>query len=230
MKVGKIFFILFIVITSFTTYVLFAKTLDEQLLETAKKIIVTKNKVNIIRDLIEKGANVNAKDKSGNTALMLVAMQKIKGEVSIPKQLIATEKERKFDPSLYARKLRQQDYYVKELYDRTFVNDYDAVELLLAKGADINLQNNEGKTALMFAAIRGDLHTTSEGPPMTLPHTISIVELLLHNFPNPDIRDNAGKTALDYAKENKNKSVIERLKRVTTTPTIGKKLKGIFKK
>ena len=61
----------------------------------------------------------------------------------------------------------------------------NAVKILLEKDADLNVQDNEGRTALMFAAAWG-----GNG---------RIVQELLEHGAAINMQDNAGNTALDYA-------------------------------
>jgi hypothetical protein len=59
------------------------------------------------------------------------------------------------------------------------------LESLIAQGAKIDLQDDQGKTALMLAIINGDFET---------------VYFLVDQMANLHLKDNDGKTALDHAK------------------------------
>lgn len=67
------------------------------------------------------------------------------------------------------------------------------VKILIEKGVNINLSNNEGDTALILAS--RNYH----------PH---IVEHLLKASANIDIKNNSGKTAMDVATEYEHKEII----------------------
>ncbi|MFC1842117.1 ankyrin repeat domain-containing protein [Candidatus Dependentiae bacterium] len=79
-----------------------------------------------------------------------------------------------------------------------------AIEELLNNGANPNLQDNTGKTALIYAVNREktDLvdfsHTSKQ----------QLIEALLTYGANPNIKDKSGKSAMDYAKENGDKRII----------------------
>jgi len=60
----------------------------------------------------------------------------------------------------------------------------ELVELLIAKGADVNLRNSEGRTALMYAARNGDTPA---------------LNALLKSGASVNITDNGGETALTKA-------------------------------
>jgi ankyrin repeat protein len=68
-----------------------------------------------------------------------------------------------------------------ELVDAARAGDHDLLLTLLASGAEVNAQDTEGSTALMFAALRGDE---------------TMVRALLEAGADPNLRDANGETAL----------------------------------
>ncbi len=64
--------------------------------------------------------------------------------------------------------------------------NYESLQLLLDKGADLNIPANDGYTPLMYVAELGD-------EPLS--------QLLIKYGANIHLKDNAGKTALDYAND-----------------------------
>ena len=75
-------------------------------------------------------------------------------------------------------------------------NNPEITEMLLKRGADVNLPAKNGLYPLMAAAQTGNIETLS---------------LLLEYGANPNTKDKNGKTALDYAAENKNYDVVLKL-------------------
>jgi len=71
-----------------------------------------------------------------------------------------------------------------------------AVELLLARGADIERRNPQGGTALRSAADAGH---------------IEIVKLLLDKGAKASVRDTFGRTPLDYAREKGHVEIVKLL-------------------
>jgi ankyrin repeat protein len=141
---------------------------------------VTYNDFNMVRLLLENGANPNIISKYGNTALNSAIM---------------------FSNQKYY-------HYNKEKYDDIATHEMtnQIVTLLLNYGANPNLKDNDRKTALIHAVEYPTKYTNpayyyKEDPGNAYS---KIVQVLLNYGANPNIRDNAGKTALDYAKSNGN--------------------------
>ncbi len=95
------------------------------------------------------------------------------------------------------------DAHVRDAKGRTplffcsFLGDgSETVSLLMQRGIRINMQDNEGNTALMMTVMMGE--TTG-------------VQALLDSGANPNIKNKAGKTALQIAKEKKDDAIIKLL-------------------
>ena len=79
----------------------------------------------------------------------------------------------------------------------------DAVAFLLERGADVNLKDKVGRTALHFACKR------SPDPPE--PGRVEIIKLLLEHGADRHARTDRGQTPLDYAKESGVVAIIDAL-------------------
>jgi ankyrin repeat protein len=187
--------------------------LETALDDVEKKINLN---INIIKALLEKGADVNMVDYKKRTALMKVA-RGYKGELDIVKALLdkGADVNKVDDEGKTALMLAAYEgtlNTVKTLLDKGadvnmvdhdkrtalmlavgYTRKLDIVKALLDNGADVNKVDHEGKTALMTAAKYGDL----EG-----------VKALLDKRANVNIQDKYGKKAIDYAKTKEIKSTL----------------------
>ena len=73
----------------------------------------------------------------------------------------------------------------------------EIAQFLIANKADLNLVDNQGTTALMYAVQFKN---------------IPIIKLLLANNANKDLKDNKGKTAFEYAVFSNDEAIINLLK------------------
>jgi len=121
----------------------------------------------VVRLLLDKGADVNAKADSGWTALMGAAW---KGHLGVVKLLL--EKGAKVDEG-------KDD--LTAIGAAAGGGHLEVVKLLLEKGADVNARDKDGSTALMSAAGYGHL---------------ALLEVLLEKGVDVNARDKDGSTAL----------------------------------
>jgi len=169
--------------------------------------------------LLQRGADVNVKDKKGYTALFH-AIEAMYEDVAL-----AILDHPNFDPenrglngvtALMSYAWRDNKDAVQKLLHRganvnAQDNDGDAalhgvaksgnveiIDMLLEKGADPNLKNKLGGTPLMWAAVFG--HETA-------------VQRLLERGADPSLKDADGMTALDWAVKNKRDGVVKLLKK-----------------
>jgi len=114
----------------------------------------------VVGVLLKAGADVNAKDKDGVTALMLAAQR---GETEIVKMLVAEDADvnAKNKDGVSALMLAAQR------------DNREIVEMLVAEDADVNAKRNDGMTALLLAV--GNFHTDT-------------VKVLLRRGADPNVR------------------------------------------
>ncbi|KAF4995252.1 hypothetical protein FDECE_12859 [Fusarium decemcellulare] len=132
--------------------------------------------------LLDGGANPNLQNEDGETALMSASWA---GEWAIVGLLLDSGA----DPNIRG----EQEVNTALIWAVTW--DYEAaVELLIAKGANINLRGPSGATALIVASEEG---------------YVGIVKLLLENGADPDVQDDSNCTALMRAIISGHKAVSE---------------------
>ena len=134
-----------------------------------------------IKNLLLRGANPNVQNKYGQTPLHLALLERFERFVMIDSQ-------------------KKVDYY-KQNEQLQVVNrgNHNAVKLLLAQGADPNVQDSHGWTPLHFAA--------------EYKYNQSVVTLL-ENRADPNIENEKKQVPLDIAREKEYAEIEEALKRV----------------
>jgi thioredoxin-like negative regulator of GroEL len=194
----------------------YAADINSDLIEAAKNGDTAQ-----VKALLDKGADVNARDKDGLTALMWAAAG---GRTDIVKALLD----------------KGADVNAKTSYGYTALmwaaagGHTDIVKALLDKGADVNAKDSDGYTALMWAAARGhtdivkalldkgaDVNAKDEDGTTALMsaarngHT-DTVKALLDKGAYANMKDTLGMTALKYAEANGHAEVVQLLKKAET--------------
>jgi len=172
---------------------------DGQLLAAAGEGQVTK-----VKQLLTQGANVNARNDKGETALIRAS------ESGHPKVVNLLIKNR---ADVNARNDRGETALIRA----SIWNRYAVVQLLLSAGANINLTDNDGNTALIEASGNGHFEIVKlllkNGANIKLKNLsgntalmqasilgfIDVVKLLIQNGANINIKNNEGETALKLA-------------------------------
>ena len=165
--------------------------LDEQNTygETALIRAVNAGNIDIVKKLIEHGADVNTKDETETTAFNYVKdIEDEKIQEDIIKLLNNAEQIRQ----KYLQKLNNQ------LFEAVQDENLEEVKNLIEQGADVNAQNSTKSTPLMIAAFLNNK---------------KIVKFLIDKGANTSMQNEDRYTALFYAKYNKNKNIQEQIKR-----------------
>lgn len=171
----------------------------DNILSALLEAIATRN-VNGIKNLINQGANLNLPNNQGiypltiafnrtdyemNTTLGLAVNENIKNShnevISIRKMLI----ELGADPNITLPSKKTP------LMEATIYNDIDMVKFLVSHHANLNMQDNEGNTALMYAS------------------TLDMAKLLAVSGINVEIKNRYGNTAYELAMSKKKLDIAE---------------------
>jgi ankyrin repeat protein len=141
-------------------------------------------RLDAVRQAVEKGIAVDAREDNGNTALMLAAFE---GREAVVQYLL----EQGADVNAANRGGQTA------LMAAASGPSPGTVKLLLEKGADVNArENTEMFTALMFAAAEGQLDN---------------VRVLLRFGADKTLKDVDGETAADFARQNEHAEVVQLL-------------------
>ena len=140
--------------------------------------------IELVQRLLDRGADVNAQDDYGNTALSN------HHSISIDIVRLLLDKGADLD-------IKDRDGNTALMLS-SYRGDTDIVKLLLESGANPNSRDNIGCTALLIASIEG--HTDT-------------VQLLLDRGANPNIPANDGDTALMMATQQELTDIVELLQK-----------------
>jgi len=152
---------------------------------------VKNNDVKTVMKAIEKGADVNAKDKDSMTALIWAA---IKNSIEVAKLLIE----------------KGADVNAKMEHDATALmgaagsNSLEVAKLLIEKGADVNAKIDisdvvDGGLTVLMIAVGSD--------------SLEIAKLLIEKGANVNAKDKKGGTALMGAKKKGHQQMVDLLKK-----------------
>jgi ankyrin repeat protein len=141
----------------------------------------------IARILINKGVNINAANKELETALQIAVRSVNKPMVH---WLLANGADANFMDS----------YKAPPLYYAVVINDVDMVKALIKKTKNINLQDIDGMTSLMWAVYNEDDNPEN-------------VQALLDAGARLDLKDKNGATALTWALKKGNTKTVALLKK-----------------
>lgn len=186
--------------------------------ETALIAAASRGDMDIVKELLRGGADVNVGVRGGYTAMHLALINK---RDDIADLLLA---EPKLDVN--ARGTDGVTILMTYIWRRRA----DVVEQLLQRGADVNLQEHDGDTALHAACNTGDLKVLRSllvkgarpnvknklgGTPLMWAAVYGYqdaVQLLLDNGADPRLKDASGVTAAQWADKNKRTEVAQLLR------------------
>ncbi|MGA2854740.1 MAG: ankyrin repeat domain-containing protein, partial [Verrucomicrobiota bacterium] len=151
----------------------------------------------MVEFLLERGADVNATDSNGATALHRAAAS---GFLSVAEVLIQHK------ANLEAHTSKQNEGQTP--LHRAATQGHPAmVALLAAKGADVNARDAAGMTPIIRAALSGQ---------------VEVLDKLLKAGAKPDIEDDSGRTALIFAAGRANVDFVKALLAAKANPNAGK--------
>jgi ankyrin repeat protein len=136
---------------------------------------ISKNDVNTVRELLEKGSSLHKIDRFGNTPLTIASYH---GNVEIVKLLVE-----------YGAMIDESDRHGNSpLIVASMQGHYAIVKYFIDQGADLNYLGKLNRTALMHA-VSGS--KASEN--------LDVIKQLTMYGADPNIVDDTGRSALDYA-------------------------------
>jgi len=149
-------FLLILILTSFSLLVDHASALRPVVDHATLLKAAESGNVNAIKDLLEKGADVNAIDEWGNTALSEAARA---GHIAVVKLLIdkGADVNAKDDKRGWIFNYTFDRRGMTALMWAAERGHTEVVKFLIEKGADVNARNSGGWTALSFAARAGHI-------------------------------------------------------------------------
>ncbi|NDH10052.1 MAG: ankyrin repeat domain-containing protein, partial [Gammaproteobacteria bacterium] len=139
--------------------------------------------VAVVRDLLASGADVNAKNSHGITALMFAARVE---HVAVVRDLLASG----------ADVNAKDSHGSTALMHAASAEHVEVVRLLIEKGANVNAQTAHGWTALMYAAMFGHVDFTE------------VIRELLEQSADVNLQNKDGRKAIDYAHGKKKEMIL----------------------
>ncbi len=162
------------------------------------------NEVGIIQVLLYKGAQIDAQDPDGDTALHFAALI---GNIKPMKVLI--------DAGADVNTSNHHGW--TPLMNSASMGNYECVRILLEKGADVDARSEEGNTSLILLAKStkpSNIERLKGWKRLLLPwDPLTTLQILLEKGADVNAKNDKGQTALSAAEENGVVEFTEMLKR-----------------
>jgi ankyrin repeat protein len=150
-------------------------------LEIELRLACKKNWEERVKELLEKGVNINSQNSLGYSPLHITCES---GNFKLTKILLDNNP----PPNL---ELRENEYGSMPIHLACHSRSIGIVRLLIEKGADVNAQESNGDTPLHIAARGEPLRS------LFREEYLALIKLLLEKGANPHIRNNKRKTPRD---------------------------------
>lgn len=158
---------------------------------------VSNESIELVKLLIENGANVNARDKEGRTPLMVLAFHH--DNIEIVRALLDGGAD-----------IETNDNSADTpIIEAAWGGRPNLTKLLIEKGAKVNAQSANGKTPLHWASE----NLPNRSPSITAEGRLAVVQILLENKANVNAKDSQGYTPLDLATKSEKSDIASLLKK-----------------
>ena len=162
-------------------------TITSETGKTPLHFAMLRDNTEFIKVLIEKGADINARDQEGSTPLMWALHFSTKGGRRLTKDtaIVGLFSYDKLD-------VRIKDRFGNSPIHEAVINKKNQfIKMLIERGTDINARDQDGRTPLMIAMGTWDSNKNNE----------PTLRLLLQYNPDVTVQDNCGNTVISLMRE-----------------------------
>jgi ankyrin repeat protein len=155
--------------------------------ETALQVAAARGNNEMVGFLLFKGANIDTEDKGGRTALLYAMAMNYWETAKFLLNKGASPNQKTHSP----------EKEITPLFVAIQAKQLDVIKLLIAKGADVNINIKKGFTPLHLAASLGN---------------DNVIKILIEKGATVSAKDATGLTPLDYATKNKHEGTADLLR------------------